>query len=407
MNLRPVFLSLCRLVAAGTLLWLGACKPSSSELARADMARADTVGPSKGAPSGALDGPGLLDRSASAESSKGSTPVVEPKTAAPAVATEPSRSAAAHAKTVAPAVATEPSGSAAAHAEAPLPELGLAHDTPHVDYLDQALRKIDRDDLVGAFVALRRHLHDRPATVGVLLELASIGRRLGEVDIARTALLRAEEIEASSVVAIELARLHLEDGDPEGARQAAKRAVRRDRTDPRAFNQLGRIEMAVSQWQRAELAFRHALELDPTEAIVHNNIGLLYVRMRKGASAVDALETAVELFGDSAPHFVFNNLGLAYELTGDLPAAREAFEEALLVQPFYSRAKVNLERVERALAGRETAHSVLTAQRPESVAAHADGEAGAEETFGSEKGSAFDADPLDGMEDETFVSDDR
>ena len=240
--------------------------------------------------------------------------------------------------------------------------LGLEHDTPQVDYLDQAHRKIDEDDLVGAFLAFRRHLYDQPETVDVLLELADVSRRLGEVEIAETALLHAEKREPNSVVATELARLYLEGGKLDAAREAAERAVQRDKTDPVAFNQLGRIAMAESEWQRAELAFRHALELDPTEAFVHNNIGLLYVRMKKGPEAVDALETAVELFGETTPHFVYNNLGLAHEMNGNLTSAREAFEDALLAEPFYARAKVNLERVERTLAQREAEDSVRTAQ---------------------------------------------
>lgn len=241
-------------------------------------------------------------------------------------------------------------------------QLALAHEDSETDFIDRAHEKLDRDDLVGAFVAFRKHLYDQPATIDVLLELASIGRRLGEVAVAEAALLRAETIEPSATVATELARLYFEDGKRDEAKKAAQRAVKRDPTDPAPFNQLGRIEMANSEWQRAELAFRHALELDPTEAIVHNNIGLLYVRMRRGDSAVDALATAVELFDDAAPHFVFNNLGLAQELAGNPTKAREAFEEALLVQPFYTRAKVNLERIERSLAQAELDRSVRTAR---------------------------------------------
>ena len=319
MTLHPVFRSLWSTALPGVaVIAVAACTPSGAQ---------DTA--SVSAPSGAIEIP------AKAVTSAPSAVVADKPEPSPAIEERPST------------VVAEPTTAAA-----PV-KLGLEHQDPDVDHLDRAQRKLDDDDLVGAFVSLRKHLYDQPETAEVLLELASIGRRLGEVAVAKTALLRAEAIAPSSAAATELARLYLEDGNREAAREAAQRAVRRDRTDPAAFNQLGRIEMAESQWQRAEMAFRHALELDPIDAMVHNNIGLLYVRMGRGELAVDALQTAVELFGEAAPHFVFNNLGLAHELTADLTSAREAFEEALLVQPFYTRAKVNLDRVERALARQE------------------------------------------------------
>jgi Flp pilus assembly protein TadD len=99
--------------------------------------------------------------------------------------------------------------------------------------------------------------------------------------------------------------------------------------------------------------------------MIHNNLGLLYVSMKKPEQAVDALETAVELFGDEVPHYVFNNLGLAYEAAGDLEDARDAFEQALAANPTYSRARVNLERVLTAIAAQPPA------PEPEPAAGHA------------------------------------
>lgn len=70
----------------------------------------------------------------------------------------------------------------------------------------------------------------------------------------------------------------------------------------------------------------------------------------------------MDLYDDRAPHFVFNNLGLAHELAGNFEESREAFEEALLISPFYARAKVNLKRLEVTLASLEASRAYETAK---------------------------------------------
>jgi tetratricopeptide (TPR) repeat protein len=105
-----------------------------------------------------------------------------------------------------------------------------------------------------------------------------------------------------------------------------------------------------------------ALELDPMNPLIHNNAGLLFLHTKQGGRAVDSLETAVELYDNQAPAFVYNNLGLAHEQVGHYEEAREAFEEALLVSPFYARAKVNLRRIETTIASISEQNAFQTAQ---------------------------------------------
>ncbi len=233
-------------------------------------------------------------------------------------------------------------------------ELALANDEADIDFEDRALTYIDRGKLDLAFESLRKHLHHNEGSVEVLLTLGEVGRKIGENKIAEAALARAEALDPSrSIVAEEQARLHLSQSKLSKARKSAKRAIKLNRESSTAWNLLGRVEMGEYQFQRAELAFEHAVELDPTQAMLHNNMGLLYVKMKKADEAVEALETAVELFEDAAPHFVFNNLGLAHEMAGHSNEARDAFEEALLIKPFYARTKLNLQRVEKKLIAEE------------------------------------------------------
>ena len=265
--------------------------------------------------------------------------------------------------TIEPAAPTEP--------PKPNPvELAIAHSDLGVDYGEKARTLIDKGDLKGALVAIRKHLHTNEASSDVLLILGRVARQVREFGLAEAALEKGiSEDPTRADLAVELARVHLSAGHGKKAEAAARRALRVDRENAAAWNQLGRAAMAQSRWQLAELAYNRAIHLEPVDGFIQNNLGLLFIYMKKGMKAVEALERAVELMDDETPYFVFNNLGLAHEIVGQNEEAREAFEEALLLNPFYTRAKVNLDRVEAALEAIEDSKAFQTASgvEPESV----------------------------------------
>jgi tetratricopeptide (TPR) repeat protein len=225
------------------------------------------------------------------------------------------------------------------------PQVALQHEDKDTDFVEQALDEMDAGEMKSAFTSLRKHIFTNEPTVDILRQIGVLGRQVGEYAIAEQALLDAGGLDPIDPwVQIEMARLHLKSGDLDEARIAARQAIRLDNENAIAWNTAGRVAMAQYHWQRAEIGFRRAVQLDPTNAMNHNNLGLLYVKSKRGTAAVDALETAVELYGDDVPHFVFNNLGLAYEMSDQHVDARDAFEQALSANPMYSRARVNLER---------------------------------------------------------------
>ncbi|MEL7372626.1 MAG: tetratricopeptide repeat protein, partial [Myxococcota bacterium] len=255
---------------------------------------------------------------------------------------------------------------AAPKAEIPKPEASATEKKPKeivfaiahaddVDYEAQALAFVDEGEPKKALVALRKHLHTAKETPDLLLVLGRLAREVRQRDLAEQALKKGIALDTTrGDLSVELARVYLDTGKAKKAERAARRALRANREDASAWNQLGRSAMAQSRWELAEVAYKRAVHLEPVDGLIQNNLGLLYVYMKNGPKAVDTLERAVELLDDSTPYFVFNNLGLAHELVGQNEEAREAFEEALLLNPFYTRAKVNLDRVESAIESVET-----------------------------------------------------
>lgn len=251
------------------------------------------------------------------------------------------------------AAPTEPVEGAAIEIQASRPIIPIAHEDQETDFLTLADEQIDDGDLRSAFESLRKHLYNHEPKAQVLLKIGRLGFELRELAIAEQALLDAGALAPEDAdIAIERGRVLLEGGDLKDARAAARQAIRIDKENPSAWNLAGRVAMAESNWERSESSFQKAVELDPTDPMIHNNLGLLYVMMKKSALAVDALEASAELYGDDVPYFVHNNLGLAYEAAGRLEDAQEAFESAAVANPDYARAQVNLRRVLKTLAMR-------------------------------------------------------
>ncbi len=219
------------------------------------------------------------------------------------------------------------------------------------DYFTEHQKLLDAGEMTAALNALRMHQDKKAPTVEVLLRTARLAREVRDYKLGAAALIKAGELDKTNFeIRLELAKNYLSAKKYKKARVAAKKAIDLSPSEPWAWNILGRIEMARSDWQRSEVAFGKAVELDPTNSMIYNNQGLLYIYMKRGEDAVDALETAVELFEGRAPHFVYNNLGLAHEMLDNQEEAREAFEEALSISPYYTKARVNLRRMEKKAA---------------------------------------------------------
>lgn len=257
-----------------------------------------------------------------------------------------SGSAIAAASAIGPTVKASAAAAATAVDRAGAISVPLPREDEDTDYEALAREQLDRGELDQALVSLRRQLWDHDPTTAELSMVGRVAHEVHQLPLAEQALLDAIALDGKAEGAeVELARVLLDAGKPVESRVHATRATRLDPADVHAWNVAGRAAMAAREWQRAEALFQRALALDPDDAMVHNNLGLLYVQSGRPKEAIDSLERAVDLFNESVPAFVFNNLGLAYEHEGSLDDARAAFEEALLLDPEYARARVNLDRV--------------------------------------------------------------
>jgi len=99
--------------------------------------------------------------------------------------------------------------------------------------------------------------------------------------------------------------------------------------------------------------YKKAMELDPTEITFHNNLSAVYFEMKYFPQSIKECETAIEVGRENRADFkliakAYNRMGTCYRKSGDLQAAKIAYEKALTEHrtPDYRQ---NLSEVESAI----------------------------------------------------------
>ena len=141
-----------------------------------------------------------------------------------------------------------------------------------------------------------------------------------------------------------LSRVLIEQGRFGEASDTLRVAVDIDPTSNATYRLLGRVFYAQGKVDEAVDAYRHAIILDDEDGWAMNNLALILIDQRRYDEAVPALARAVTL-RDDVPIF-HNNLGIALEQGGRFSSAVDAYRSALLVDPAYEKASMNLARVE-------------------------------------------------------------
>ena len=137
-----------------------------------------------------------------------------------------------------------------------------------------------------------------------------------------------------------LSRVLIEQGRLDESSELLRVAVDLDPTSRllgRVFDGQGKVDEAFD-------AYRHAIVLDDEDEWAMNNLALMYIDRGRYDEAVRALARAVTL-RDDVPSF-HNNLGIALEHLGRFSSSVDAYRSALLVDPAYEKASMNLARVE-------------------------------------------------------------
>jgi tetratricopeptide (TPR) repeat protein len=173
----------------------------------------------------------------------------------------------------------------------------------------------------------------------------------GDRETAVKALTKAVMLDTTSAKAhTNLARVLLEQGKAIDALTYAQIAVELAPESHEVWRVLGNAHAELGGSDSAMAAYRQALVINSKDAWTMNNYGLVLIKLGRYEDALRPLARAVELMPNSA---VFhNNLGVAFERSGWLGGARNAFNAAVEADSSYAKAKISLARVLEELGDR-------------------------------------------------------
>jgi tetratricopeptide (TPR) repeat protein len=122
-----------------------------------------------------------------------------------------------------------------------------------------------------------------------------------------------------------------------GALQATPGAVRSSAADPAQIFARGQLALQNGKLDEAEEAFREVLQIDPQSGAAYTNLGVVYMRRKQWAKAVNALEKAERLMPQTAG--VRLNIGLAYYRQNEFLKAIPPLESVVREQPDTGQAR--------------------------------------------------------------------
>jgi Flp pilus assembly protein TadD len=207
---------------------------------------------------------------------------------------------------------------------------------------DSAFREHRYEDAVRGFTA---YTANRPTNAWGFYMLGLSSWRAGDLTGAEAALRQALTIDATHVKSyLNLGRVLIEAGQPDSAIAYLDTVLRIDDSLGEAYRLIGRAHEVKGERDEAVTAYHEALVLDSTDVWSMNNLGLTLIHQGSFDEALRPLARAVELVPEVATFQ--NNLGIALEQTGHFTLAAEAFRAALAADSGFTKAAVNLERVQ-------------------------------------------------------------
>ncbi len=122
---------------------------------------------------------------------------------------------------------------------------------------------------------------------------------------------------------------YLERGNLPAAFRELKQAVDLDPENPVVHNNLALTYFARDKIKKAEEHFLTALSLQPNYSDARNNYGRLLIELNRYDEALEELTKVTNDLGYEAPEKAYLNLGLVYMRKGQLKKAEKSFARAL------------------------------------------------------------------------------
>lgn len=132
-------------------------------------------------------------------------------------------------------------------------------------------------------------------------------------------------------------------------------ALQADPTFAPAYNVRGLVRMALREDEQAEEDFKYSLKLEPGNSEAHNNYGWFLCQRGRVHESIPKFVEALKNPLYATPEVANANAGMCARKMGDMKAADDFLQRALILRPgmpeaMYGLAEVNFARMEYAAA---------------------------------------------------------
>ncbi|WP_437184929.1 tetratricopeptide repeat protein [Planctomicrobium sp. SH668] len=157
---------------------------------------------------------------------------------------------------------------------------------------------------------------------------------VAQISVSESPVLHRQQYSISSDEPSELlnqARECMEDGDLKRAERICQSLLEKNSEDSQAWNLMGEIAFRQGPVEASIPLFRTAIRIDSTRADFHHNLGFAYLKSRKLANAVDAIEEAIRMNPFNVDSWTA--MSEALWLMGDETPSFDCLRQALQLDP--------------------------------------------------------------------------
>ena len=200
------------------------------------------------------------------------------------------------------------------------------------------LRRLDDAlDALGKAIELEPKLAEAYITKGLIL-LERADNSGGKSDFERAVSACRKGIELNPMLRVPIAiraaigKTYLQEGKLPQASRQFEEILKTDANFSDAHFYLGAVHLARHKYEKAENAYLHVIELEPSSAEAHERLAHLYgIRGIYLDKAIQLAEKAIDLKPDSAAYY--NTLSWLHFLNKDYEKAETSAMKALALQP--------------------------------------------------------------------------
>jgi tetratricopeptide (TPR) repeat protein len=173
-----------------------------------------------------------------------------------------------------------------------------------------------------------------PISTDLFLQQAETDFRLGNLELAKAACLKALQIDPNSAEACKImGNLLQEHGQIESARKWYVKALQIDPKLAAAYANLGSLAAQEQQWKLAVTCYQKAIQIDPNFAGAYRNLAKVWTQLKRGKEAAECGYAALCLSPDKFSATACVNLGNTLVQEGLVDRGINCYRRAIELNP--------------------------------------------------------------------------